>query len=117
MGESMWGRFSALTDQISQLTREVMADDEDQEEHLDASPHNPSLDDEDFDEGADVAPSGGGSSTEEVARLKAIIASQKREVLSPLAMGMPQCTDDHEACEHEGQVVHQPEQPTEASCC
>jgi hypothetical protein len=100
MSESVWGRFSAFTDQLSQLTREVIADDdveededvleenEDQETHEDLggaqqtqNRQPASLEDSAFfgeEDGREAADEG-----DEVAQLKSVIARQKREVPTP----------------------------------
>ncbi len=98
MSESVWGRFSAFTDQLSQLTREVIADDdveededvleenEDQETHEDLggaqqtqNRQPASLEDSDEAFFGEEAADG----DDEVAQLKSVIAAQKREVPTP----------------------------------
>ncbi len=101
MSESVWGRFSAFTDQLSQLTREVIADDDVEEddvleENEDQATHEdlggaqqtqnrqpPSLEDSDEaffgeEDGREAA-----DGNDEVAQLKSVIAAQKREVPTP----------------------------------
>jgi hypothetical protein len=103
MSESVWGRFSAFTDQLSQLTREVIADDEeededvleeneDQETHEDQGlngaqqthHHHPaSLEDSDEAFFGEEDGLGAADEGDEVAQLKSVIAAQKREVPTP----------------------------------
>lgn len=100
MSESVWGRFSAFTDQLSQLTREVIADDEeededvleeneDQETHEDQGlngaqqthhRHPASLEDSDEAFFGEEDGLGAADEGDEVAQLKSVIAAQKREL-------------------------------------
>ena len=145
MSESVWGRFSAFTDQLSQLTREVIADDEeededvleeneDQETHEDQGlngaqqthhRHPASLEDSDEAFFGEEDGLGAADEGDEVAQLKSIITAQKREVPTPFHYA--RCSVGHRhkltnahhttrtACGSTEGVDRQPKQTAEAA--